>query len=409
MAEVTRVAATAAPASPPSPKLSSSPANDSKDKKEALVALKSKLTLELIDQLYCTKPQDDGTEFGLAHVSRYKTGGLHFTDPKDLNAQKGVIKDLITSFGSNLLQGKSLVNITMPVRIFEPRSFLQRIPDAWIFAPIYLNRAALTVDPVERFKLCITFFIAGLHRCTTQRKPFNPILGETFQARFADGTQIYLEQQSHHPPVSCFQMFGPDNLWQLNGYHEFSASFRATGIVGGQAGPNNIEFPDGTRITYQMPTVNLGGIVMGDRVVNWSGTVTFEDKKNNLYAAITFNPDKPEGLFSYFSTPKTPSDTLRGQVTRGNGADAKAVSVISGSWIDGISFDNKPYWVKKQYQPFPVIPIRADSALPSDCQFREDLVALKNGDLVAAQSLKTKLEELQRYDRKLRQAKGGKH
>lgn len=404
-------AAEVATAVPPvvvtAPKPVASGAADAQDKKDALATLKTKLTIELIEQLYCKKPEDDGTEFGLPHVARYKTGGLHFTDPKDLAAQKGVIKDLITSFGSNLLQGKSLVNITMPVRIFEPRSFLQRIPDAWLFAPIYLNRASLTADPVERFKLCITFFIAGLHRCITQRKPFNPILGETFQARFTDGTQIFLEQQSHHPPISCFQVLGPDNLYTLSGYHEFSASFRATGIVGGQAGPNNIDFPDGTRVTFQMPTVICGGIVMGDRVVTWSGTVPFEDKKNGLKAEVVFNPDKPEGLFSMFSTPKTPADTIRGQITRTQ--DNKVISTITGSWVEGISFDNKPYWTKKQYQAFQVIPVRADMCLPSDCQFREDLVALKNGDLIASQNLKTKLEELQRYDQKLRKAKGSKH
>jgi len=53
-------------------------------------------------------------------------------------------------------------------------------------------------------------FVAGLqHVFQSWRKPFNPILGETWQAHLADGTSIFLEQISHHPPVSAFQLTGP--------------------------------------------------------------------------------------------------------------------------------------------------------------------------------------------------------
>jgi len=37
-------------------------------------------------------------------------------------------------------------------------------------------------------------------------KPFNPILGETWQARMEDGTSMCMEQISHHPPISAFIM-----------------------------------------------------------------------------------------------------------------------------------------------------------------------------------------------------------
>ena len=35
-------------------------------------------------------------------------------------------------------------------------------------------------------------------------KPFNPILGETFQAYYPDKTVINIEHTSHNPPVSHF-------------------------------------------------------------------------------------------------------------------------------------------------------------------------------------------------------------
>lgn len=53
-------------------------------------------------------------------------------------------------------------------------------------------------------------FVAGLqHVFQSWRKPFNPILGETFQAVLSDGSEIFLEQISHHPPISAYQLDGP--------------------------------------------------------------------------------------------------------------------------------------------------------------------------------------------------------
>jgi hypothetical protein len=37
-------------------------------------------------------------------------------------------------------------------------------------------------------------------------KPFNPILGETYQGNFDDGTEVYCEHTSHHPPITNFFM-----------------------------------------------------------------------------------------------------------------------------------------------------------------------------------------------------------
>jgi len=37
---------------------------------------------------------------------------------------------------------------------------------------------AAETDALERFKKVITFYVAGIHLTSTQRKPFNPILGQ---------------------------------------------------------------------------------------------------------------------------------------------------------------------------------------------------------------------------------------
>lgn len=50
---------------------------------------------------------------------------------------------------------------------------------------------------------------APLHAPATG-KPFNPILGETFQGAYPNGTQVYIEQIAHHPPISSWQVYDHD-------------------------------------------------------------------------------------------------------------------------------------------------------------------------------------------------------
>ncbi len=97
-----------------------------------------------------------------------------------LAKQRGVAKDAIRKAASALMHGNSIISVSLPVRIFEPRSLLERICDWYGFAPVYLKEAGLFKDPLERFKNCIAFSLSSLYVTVKQLKPFNPILGETF-------------------------------------------------------------------------------------------------------------------------------------------------------------------------------------------------------------------------------------
>lgn len=337
-------------------------------------------------------------EFGISGIVRAPQGGVKFTDVEEVNRQKGVIMHLVKSLGSNLLEGKSMINISLPVRIFEPRSFLQRMTDIWAYAPLFLTKAAKEKDAVERIKWIVVWFISGLHRGTTNQKPFNPILGETFQGRYIDGTNVYIEQVSHHPPISMFQLLGPNHLWHYHGHHECTASFRPNGIIGGQSGPNFIEFFDGGCVTFSMPRVKLSGIVFGDRFYSYIDKMVFEDKANDVKCELTLDPDALSGVRAWIQSASTPCDTIRGKISRSD----EVVSEMEGSWLDDIKFSGQVYWRQGEYRAYSIIPLPEDQVLPSDSRFRSDLIALKKGDYVTAQSEKERLEVEQRRDRKLR-------
>ena len=58
----------------------------------------------------------------------------------------------------------------------------------------------------------------GFHHAFARwAKPFNPILGETWEAALPDSAHVFLEQISHHPPITAFQLLGPHGLYAFMG------------------------------------------------------------------------------------------------------------------------------------------------------------------------------------------------
>lgn len=67
------------------------------------------------------------------------------------------------------------------------------IPKIQCVFSFYMNYAASIKDPIERMKAVITSTISFLWKGHQFEKPLNPVLGETYQAKSADGGMIYVE------------------------------------------------------------------------------------------------------------------------------------------------------------------------------------------------------------------------
>ncbi|KAG6615849.1 oxysterol binding family protein [Phytophthora cinnamomi] len=335
----------------------------------------------------------------MEHFKQNKRGGLVFQDREALKKQQGVFKEVMMQVGSQLLSGKLAVRISLPIRIFEPQSLLERVADGWNYAPTVLKKAALSgADPIERMKFVMAFVAGGLHFCVGQLKPFNPILGETYEATYADGTQVFMEHVSHHPVKSAFTVVGPKGLYRMSGVYEFESVSTRNSLANYQNGTVAITFHDGVVITYTMPQIKMSGILFGDRVVEIVGSSRFEDAANRLGGELNFDANS-----SFLK--KSQSDDIKGCIypAKVRKSAKHAVATVNGSWLSHLQFDGKTYWHVESEPAFEHTPV--DNPLPSDVRYREDIIALKNGDEVLAQSEKLRLEAVQRADLKLREEK----
>ncbi|KAH7460316.1 hypothetical protein PRIC1_014517 [Phytophthora ramorum] len=326
-----------------------------------------------------------------------KRGGLIFQDRESLKKQQGVFKEVMMQVGSQLLSGKLAVRMSLPIRIFEPRSLLERVANGWNYAPTVLKKAALSgADPVERMKFVMAFVAGGLHFCVGQLKPFNPILGETYEATYADGTQVFVEHVSHHPVKSAFTVVGPKGLYRMSGVYEFESVSTRNSLANFQNGKVTVAFHDHGVITYTMPQIKMSGILFGDRVVEIVGSSRFEDVANRLVGELHFDANN-----SFLK--KSQSDDIKGCIYPAKKSAKHAVATVNGSWLSHLQFDGKTYWHVESEPAFEHTPV--EHPLPSDVRHREDIIALKSGDAALAQTEKVKLEEQQRTDLKLRQEK----
>jgi hypothetical protein len=58
-------------------------------------------------------------------VKAYGTEGLEYINQEILKKQRNVLSHMLKKMGANFLQGKSIMNVSLPVNIFDSRSTLE--------------------------------------------------------------------------------------------------------------------------------------------------------------------------------------------------------------------------------------------------------------------------------------------
>ena len=113
--------------------------------------------------------------------------------------------------------GKDLSKISMPVTLNEPLSVLQRLCEELEYSEL-LEKAASSDFAMERMMWVAAFAVSAYGYCNDRagHKPFNPLLGETYECvRDDKGFKYVAEQVSHHPPITaCHATSSRWTWWQ---------------------------------------------------------------------------------------------------------------------------------------------------------------------------------------------------
>lgn len=318
------------------------------------------------------------------------------TAPKPPNVWS-ILKDAI---GKDL----QVTHISLPVSFNEPLSFLQRLAEDLEYSHLLDIAATLAAHSPQRLSM-VAAFIVSHYSSTAKRvtKPFNPLLGETFElVHHQRGIALIAEQVSHHPPTSALHCSGRG--WTYDLTHEIRSRFLVNSLQVWPHGAVHIRFQDGGHYVYTQAHTFVHNIMWGELWLENGGQITVSELQQGVYSAsLTF---KRKGMFG---DAKVLGD-FSGRILK----DGKSVRKLSGNWNDVVRVDDETVW---KAQPRPPVEQTAGFAMTSwswllnaepderqvartDCRLRPDQRALEKGDLEEAKAQKERLESEQRLRRK---------
>ena len=343
-----------------------------------------------------------------------KPGLLYINEEAKQKVYKSV-KFLITKFGKNLFEGKSIINVSFPIFLYDKRTYAQVFAYEHRLAPYFLSRAALSKDKMERFKWVITHLMAFLHISTAQTQPFKPVVGETFQCRIGDFS-LYLENTTSEALINNFYGFDDNRTYKIYGYLIYDISTNPTGIVASKVGNYYVEFKDGSKYLLRIPNATLKGVSLGERTYNYTEKALIYDLNSNLCAYIEMNPEEVGFFKSFFKKKNTFPDFFKGDIVESSFVNMnpksanhslnkgyKSLCKIEGEWTSSLRFDDEEYWDIEDYQ---LIQMYHNGYLcPSDSSLRLDLINFIKNDQEQSQKEKEKIEEDAEKDITLRKKK----
>ncbi|KAK7505919.1 hypothetical protein BaRGS_00002641 [Batillaria attramentaria] len=320
--------------------------------------------------------------------------------------------------------GKELSKIPMPVNFSEPLSMLQRLTEELEYSEI-LDQAALCDDSCEQLAWVAAFTVSA-YATTLFRtgKPFNPLLGETFEFDRTDdfGWRSLAEQVSHHPPTLATHAEGRGwTLWQ-----EFTMTtkFRGRYLQIIPMGIAHLQFSkSGNHYTWRKVTTTVHNIIVGRLWVDNQGEMDITNHTTGDTCHLKYS------AYSYFS--KESPRKVTGVVT-----DSKenARWVLTGNWCTKMEgapiihveesnkgkpvFETGPHKLLWKVRPPPPGAERIyyfsqlaiemnepeEGVAPTDSRNRPDQRLMEDGKWDEANRVKFLLEEKQRSSRKKREA-----
>uniref|UniRef100_A0A8C3T2H5 Oxysterol-binding protein n=2 Tax=Chelydra serpentina TaxID=8475 RepID=A0A8C3T2H5_CHESE len=306
--------------------------------------------------------------------------------------------------------GKDLSKVAMPVELNEPLNTLQLLCEELEYSEL-LDKAARTPNSFERMVYVAAFavsaYASSYYRAGS--KPFNPVLGETYECVREDkGFQFFSEQVSHHPPISACHAdsvnfaFWQDVRWK----NKFWG--KSMEIV--PIGTTHVTLPAfRDHFEWNKVTSCIHNILSGQRWIEHYGEIIIKNLNDDTcLCKLTFikakywNPNMHE---------------IEGSVMD---RDGKVVHRLFGKWHESIYCGTpssptciwranpmpKDYEQNYGFTQFALELNELDSQTrpflpPTDTRFRPDQRFLEEGNIEGAEMQKQRIEQLQRERRKV--------
>ncbi|XP_059433410.1 oxysterol-binding protein-related protein 1C-like isoform X1 [Corylus avellana] len=339
--------------------------------------------------------------------------------PEPVEKEKGV--SLWSMIKDNI--GKDLTKVCLPVYFNEPLSSLQKCCEDVEYSYL-LDQAyewGKMGNSLMRILNVAAFAVSG-YASTDGRscKPFNPLLGETYEADYPDkGLRFISEKVSHHPTIVACYCEGRG--WRFSGDSDLKSKFWGRTIQLDPVGLLTLEFDDGEVFEWSKVTTSIYNLIIGKLYCDHYGTMRIEGNRDyscklkfKEQSIIDRNPHQVQG-------------TVQDK-------DGKTVATLIGKWDEGMRYvigdgsrkekgsnsllEPQFLWKRSKPSKYPTRYNLTRFAItlnelthgleeklpPTDSRLRPDQRCLENGEYEMANSEKLRLEQKQRQARKMQES-----
>ena len=241
--------------------------------------------------------------------------------PINLQCPETMVKDFVKTFTTK--------NTSLPILYNEPISMLQKQCEKFYYSNLLKEASNEKIN--KELKICYLIgFICGELSLNINRylKPFNPILGETFE--FFDNERqfrYFSEQVSHNPVITAYMCESKDFVYF--GDTRMKSSFKVF------KGALEILFTNKTHILFKntqdkfvfnKPKVYLSGIINGIPKYDYEGEIVIEYVNNN----------KIKGVVNFYEGKNKKNNEVIVDGIIYN--DSKIIYRIKGNWNERIYY-----------------------------------------------------------------------
>lgn len=330
--------------------------------------------------------------------------------------------------------GKDLSTIAMPVSANEPTSLLQRLSEQLEYSELLDEAVNVPKERGERLLYVAAFATSSFSNCRVKdrsiRKPFNPMLGETYELVREDkgihtllsgnhdlrishadltrclGFRFIAEKVSHRPVVMACH--AESASWTFTQSPMPTQKFWGKSAELNTSGRVRVHFPStGDSYSWTIATSFLRNIIAGEKYVEPVGSMTIHHENTGEKAVVMFKANK--GMFA------GRSEDLTVQAFDADGNPLELT--LAGKWTEQLVLqpDNRVIWETGELVDAPhtrygftrfaaalneITPIEEGRIPASDTRFRPDQRMVEEGQLDDAEEEKLRLEEGQRQRRK---------
>ncbi|KAK9127082.1 hypothetical protein Syun_015879 [Stephania yunnanensis] len=342
------------------------------------------------------------------------------TDDAEAEALKGRWKDEERDSYWKIMQkyiGADITSVlTLPVFICEPMTNLQKMAEIMEYSHL-LNLANECEDPYLRMVYASSWAISVYSAYQRTWKPFNPILGETYEM-VNHGVTFIAEQVSHHPPMGAGHAENEHFVYDVTS--KLKTKFLGNSVDIYPIGRTRVTLKkDGVVLDLVPPPTKANNLIFGRTWIDSSGEMIMTNLTTGDKVLLCFQPCGWFGAGRY---------EVDGYVY--NAAEEPKL-LMTGKWNESISYqpcdmegeplpgtELKEVWRvsdmpendKFQYSYFAhkinSFETAPTNLLASDSRLRPDRCALQKGDLSKAGAEKSSLEEKQRAEKRNREQEG---